>query len=798
MDKVLNTDNHPEKILRHYESHYTWSHPIGDGCLAHKDGAVSLMISWQGVDTSLQTDRQRLNVWANFYILLNSLPENYCYEIHFSRRRDSSLSNRYLEKNKDMVRAEEFATIIRQSHADHLSSFSYSNSVYITVTKLPAKSPLAIFAKTNLKQQIKSKEDLIKISDILLRGLSGSRIAQFDEYRKVILQSFDQSSDYDILPDYNHNLLFTENVISSAPFLEHGMVRLKDRYTKVLLVYMYPNVNPGWFNDMAAVPANIHVSQIVLPADTFKQMSKAEGEQNMVEGMASNRGRYTTSKGLQDLAAYQKLVADENLSIFRNAFIINIHGTNPEHITKTAKDIKDWITRSHGQVKDNDYIQLPYFRASQPGQGYRCPTYRPDHTWQVADMLPVQVYLSGDSDPESLRLGSGSQLVGFNLSNQPVAHSFTVAMTGAGKGVDKGATIIETYPFGIDWYIAEVGESYRWTVEGLGGKYSTIDPDKDVVNPLPPFNTANPDPNYDRGELPLNAKIVGGTVQAMGFLLTNSTKALDQHQKAAAQMALQALYINLDDEREAPTLFDYFNTINEADFFDNKEQIEAAKYMSANLQSFLSTAEGKIFCNQDNLTLSSGITGVNLKDVEASSKELLQFYLVFLSLRFSQMAFYNPNNSRILLDEMHKFVEISPEVVGQLISAVSRMGRKDSGYIDLVTQGIKEIDAIEKEVLNSMPLRSLLYRPDGHDEIASRINMPDGVMPIWKSYPYPVGVLDYRQGLRSVGDEWHDLHLTFDKNMLALVDTSDLIFKGNIASETSDPLERIALFYRGK
>ena len=87
---------------------------------------------------------------------------------------------------------------------------------------------------------------------------------------------------------------------------------------------------------------------------------------------------------------------------------------------------------------------------------------------------------------------------------------------------------------------------------------------------------------------------------------------------------------------------------------------------------------------------------------------MLKFYLVFLALRFTHLAFARRNPSRVLLDEMHKFVKSFPEVIGKLISELARMGRKDAAAIDIVTQGITEIDCIEKEVLNSMPLRALL------------------------------------------------------------------------------------------
>ena len=785
-----------ERSLTQYEQHYSWSHPLGDHCIAHKDGAVSIMILWDGVDTELLSNQQKLSRWASFYLLLNSLSPEYCIEAHFWREQDSSLAARYLAKNREMVRAVEFATHIRENHARHLSQYSRRNTVAFTLTRLPASNPFALFAKKNLTRQSMLARELEVEAGNFARGLEGARLATHHQYRQSIVRSFDRSVAHESLPEFNPQLLLTEQVINEAPTLDQGMVKMGERYTKVLLLYLYPDSSPAWFSALAAVPADIHVSQIILPTDTLSQMNQAEREQDMVEGMASNRGRYTTAKGLSDLASYQKLIADENLSIFRNAYIIHVHGQSPEHINSTVDDIRDWVVRERGVLKQQDYIQLPYFRAAQPGQGYRCPSFRPDHTWQVADMLPVEVYRQGSDNPESLRLGVGSQLVGFNLSDEAIAHSFTVAMTGAGKGVDKGATIIETYPFGIDWYIAEIGESYRWTVESLGGDYTTIDPDHDVVNPLPPYRVADPDPDYGAGELPLNAKIVGGTVKALGFLLSGGKSGLDQHQRAAAQLVLQAMYIDTNQSEQAPTLFDYFQTISNADFFENKQQSEAAKTMAANLESFLSTAEGRLFKKQDNLILSEGITGVNLKDVKSASEELLQFYLVFLSLRYSQLAFFRPNNSRILLDEMHEFVNTSPEVIGSLISAVSRMGRKDAGFIDLVTQGIREIDVIEEEVLNSMPLRTLLYRPDGHEAIASRITMPEGILPIWKAFPYPEK-LPYRPGLRSVGDDWFNLHLTFSKDMLALVDTSQLARKKQIASQTTDPLERIALFYRG-
>jgi hypothetical protein len=404
----------------------------------------------------------------------------------------------------------------------------------------------------------------------------------------------------------------------------------------------------------------------------------------------------------------------------------------------------------------------------------------------------VQVYRPGDAHAESLRLGHASQLIGFDLSHQSVAHAMTVAMTGAGKGVDKVTTIAETYPLNVDWYIAEIGTTYQWVVEAFGGTYTRIDPDHTVINPLPRYSVAN-----HHTPLPLDSALAGGTLQALAFLLTDGATTLDVHSSAAAEMALQMLYANTGAQDAAPTLEDYLKELERADYFEHEDQTSAAKRMANNLHSFLCTTAGRIFTRPDNLELSPGITGVDLKDVGKASPQLLKFYLVFLSLRMAHMAFYTTANpARVLLDEMHEFVRVYPEVVGALISGIARMGRKENAAIDIVTQGIREIDVIEKEVLNSMPLRSLLYRADEWDEIASRINMPARPLEVWKQFEYPLD-RDYRPALRSVGNRYYQLHLVFPELLLDLADTSPaaLALKATIAKQTRDPLKRLELLH---
>ncbi len=781
-------------MSRQYADLYTWSHPYGEFAISHQDGASSVSIAWDGFDAEMLTTGENAIKWTELYTFIGLLDLEYCVEFHCWRESDASLADEYLEHNSKIIRGREIAVAMRCAMAAHLAPYGMTNRVLLVLTRLPHKR-FAFGAKRQLIQQGAAAEELLKAAKTLAAKLPGGRIQSVDEYAQSIVQSYNRAAYLrGAAVKLDPRFLISEQLLSEAPRLDGRLVSVGDQLTKVLLVSMYPDAEPGWFVGMASLAIPFHVSQIVMPVDTKQSLRASERASDLAEGTLGKRGRSQHLKAMSDLVGFQSFVAENGLGIFKNSYIIHLHGAR-EELDSNERAVTDWIESSGGQVRAADYMQLPYFRAGQPGQGYRCPVFRPDHTWLVANMAPVQVYRTGERNPESLRLGASGALIGFSTSTQIVPHSFTVAITGGGKGVEKVAQIAETFPFGVDWYIAEIGGSYRWIVESFGGVYSKIDPSETVVNPLPPYLAADMD-----AALPLDAKLAGGTVNALSFLLTDGKTDLPIHHSAAAQSALQMLYAVRPSGKEAPTLADLLVELEHSGKdLESEPQRKAAHEMAQNINSFLETTEGRIFARADNLVLSEGITGVDLKEVDRASPKLLKFYLVFLALRFNHLAFARRNPARVLLDEMHKFVAIAPDVVGKLISELARMGRKDAAAIDLVTQGVAEIDIIEAEVLNSMPLRTLLYRSDGWDAIASRIAMPKGAMDIWKQYPYPLN-FDWRPAIKCVGQDYYNLHLTFPNILLDLSATSpeDLDLKDQIGLTVSDPLERLRLFRLAK
>ncbi len=773
---------------KQYPDLYSWSHPLGDQVLAHQDGAVSTYIDWGGMDFEMIPDWERAKFSQKLLTALNTLGPGYCAEFHFWREWDGSIAEAY--RNYEIKRGGAFAKAIIEAQADHLANYGMSNQVGVVLSKIPPKRTF-LGAKMTLTRQSRVANELLESATHLASKLNKGSIGSLQQYYNRIRQSYDRDR-FNKGSVYRHdpNYLLSESILAEAPsnnVSDH--ILIGGAHSKVLYLYFYPDAFPGWFMFLSALSVPIHISFILKSTDRNATLKAAEKQSDFTEGTASKRGSEDQATKLEDLSNFRAYIVRNQLPVFENCFIIHLHGSYEENLETTSL-IKERIEdEEQGQIRTQDDVQLPFWRFGQPGQGYRTLLWRSDEGMQVSNMLPVQVYSAGEGPAESLRLGESGQLIRLNRMTGKIAHSFTVAKTGSGKGQDKVVTVAESYARGMNWCISEIGSCYRWLVEGFGGSYTRIDPRYTVVNPLPLYDLA------DTGaELPLHTDVVGMTLGGLGFLLTDGQTNLTVHQQAAAESALQLLYANPIEGVLSPTLPDLHR---ELELFDApiKEQQKAAQFMEKNLYSFLSTSAGQVFSKQSNLELTEGITGVDLIDVEKASPKLLQFYLIFIALQFKHFAFATGKPTTILLDELHKFMDVEAKEIGKLIKELARMGRKNSGNIDLVTQGTREIDVIEKEVLNSMHFGSLMYRGAEWDDIAERLSIPEVPLSLWRNFPDPID-FPWRPSLQSVGDRYYNLHLTFPKLLLDLGNSNDgdLILKDKIAKDIQDPLERLRIF----
>lgn len=770
---------------RSYQDLFTWSHGLGDQIIAHRDGAVSAMIAWNGIDTSLMSERERAEAWEAVYRVLESLASGWCLEYHLWRTWDPTLAEEYRKEGQSSDRRSgAFGNFVRAEMAAHLSQFAMSNRVAAVLTATPPPR-LPFRVKRALADQARRAERLLQQTEPLLAYLTGGRVTTIEEYCARITQTLEGIGAHSVCGrTIDPGFALNEQLVTGCSRIPPGAPCTT---TRTFFVYLYPDASPGWSESIASLNLPLHICQVIRPLQRRRALAAGARQKSLIEGLIRGGRRDGQEQAARELDGFLEFVERHNLPVFHSVYVVQLCGSDAE-LERYGRELADLIDGAGGQVRCHPWLQRPYGRIVAPGQGYLSPVFRPDHLWQVGNMIPAQVFTTGDPNPECLRMGRSGALVGFRFSGKTVQHAFTIAITGGGKGVEKVVTIAETYPLGIDWYVIEVGESYRWVVEAFGGAYVQVDPGLTSVNPLPPYRLARTD-----AAQPVDTIVAAATVNALAFLLTDGCTVLTVHQAAAAQAALQRLYATRAPGDGAPSLSGYLTSLSEIRL-EMAEQIQAARAMASNLESFLATAEGRVFSTGENLEITEGLCGIDLGLVEHASPKLLKFYLVFLSLRFGHMALGNRRPCRVLLDELHKFVAHAPEVVGRLVSELARMGRKESASIDLVTQGIHEIDAIDKEVLNAMAVKTLMYRSDQWDEIATRIGMPDGPLGAWRAFPYPLGQ-PWRPAIRGDEGRYFALHLTFPGSLLDLADTSPAMLdaKRRIGQRTKDPMERLRL-----
>ncbi len=771
-----------------YEARFPWAYCHDDNIVINHDGSASVMITWDGITRELKSQDEVDGEWSNLYILLDSLdPKHYRIEFHAWREQDARLAVEYLDRSKDFIRAKEICEPMREAHAYHLAQYAMSNQLAVVITRLRKKKRL--FAKKHLSDSKVIANQLAEELPRFMRLINGARLATCDEFFQKIVQS-SRRKDFDNgrLKHINKNYFINEQVISTKPHYSDGLLKVDDTYQKVMYVFLTPDADyAGYMSDFMGLPANLHITTSVMPLDKKKVVKGSENATNREEGFAGNRGEEERDAKLIDEKSFRRHISNNPVKTFASTLIIKVFG-DKESVYQQSETIKDFIDRRGGQVRDSEEFQLVYYRFSLPGCGYQANHFRVDDTWQVANLIPAQSFEQGTRHPDMLRLGSSGQLIGESFDNDTVNHSFTVAMTGAGKGVDKCCQIFETYPFGIDWYIMEVGRSYEWVVEALGGRYLTIDPRESIVQPLPSLSVCElTDDGY---VLPFD--VITGTIGAISFLLTGGRTQLNDFEKVIAQNALELTYLLVDRESpRQPILEDFMNALD-VELAENEKEVEAAQSMRMQLESFLRTKEGSIFNQEGNMDLSGSIIGVDLLQVKNIAPDLMKFYLVFLSLAFTQKAFASKTPSRVLLDEMHVYVQIAPDVVGPLCSGLARMGRKDAASLDLVTQEVAEIDAIESAVVNQCNIKSILYRQGSHDEVAQRLGLNQPVIERWMTYPNPKS-LNYRQGIKVSYDKVYDQHLTFEKKLLLAANTDPQVLdlKNTIGKRTDNFFERL-------
>ncbi|MBY5979220.1 hypothetical protein [Ferrimonas balearica] len=786
----------------HYEQLFSWRAFMDDHILVHQDGAVSVALSWRGIDSDLHSNQQILGAYNRLTGILNRLPIGLLVENHLVRDFDYQRGMAYLDYGESKSeRYQELSLWVRQQMLAHIGDQGLSNRI-LTVLTLPpnSKSFLSLLsAKVEQKRERNLAEQLLKAAKTMANQLPDCAFLTRQQWAEMAgrLQ----------YPDYQHHVaplsahegyFLYDQWVRSKPERREGCLKFHEHYFCSGLLFFYPDAGldgePGLSRLLSELPCWTHIVQVLRRVDRQDKVRRSTGRTRRTRGFSTEGGQESAQSMQADEMNFRHLVAN-NSEVFENAYLITLATRDPEQTRTLMNDIAGYLSNLNGDLRISDEVQLTFWRLRQLGQGRYMPWWRDDVDHQVSHMWPCQQFMQGDIEcPQQLRLTHTNELVTKGYRRDAVNHSITVAATGGGKGVQKCVEILETYPLGIDWYIAEVGTSYQWTVEAVGGSYIEVDPEITVINPLPDVALLN-----EQGELPGPVKL--GTIDALSFLLLDGAdRALTIHERTAAEMALAETYQNYRACSDGqPILSDYLKTLSQSCFADSTERRDAAVRMASNLDSFLRSELGQSFNQPGNFQLHPGIVGINLKPVQQRAPQLLKFYFVFIGLAFAQFAFAAGRQARVLLDEMHVLAKEAPHVARNLISGIARMGRKDGGAIDLVSQETAEMDAIENAVINQTPYLNFLYRQSDWDLIAERLEMPETVKEHWKAWSDPIsGNSPFRPALMRILGRYYSLHLTFPPDLLAIASSSetDLAAKSLISPMTKDIHQRLALLKR--
>ncbi len=783
-----------------YQNRFTWSYFEKSGrvdALIHTDQSVSVALTWEGIKTTLEAEARIQSIYSNMNDAFQEFPDDVelVIENHFLRDYSEDTTEKYLEYGrKNIVRNHKFAMKIREEMASLISNITMKNRVLMVITIARKLTPFAIiFPKRAIKKTSIAVKQLGEIAKQIMVNFEDAKLLSHQEFDYEIWRHYHRDrARENTIP--NHNSRFRiSNRVAEKPTYENGLMKLGKTFTKVILLTDYPDASINWFYCLANQSGvEMHVTQIVKPLDMARAVLSSASQTKKAADGANKVGGESVQEKVKDHNQYRSFIAANKLHVYNNAYIIKMHHIDPEYLNERSREIIKSLGKGTILATESEKLSFAMWRVSQLGQGHKSPFLRADHTLQVVNMAPIINFSITGSEHQMLRMTQDLQAIPLAYPTGGTNHAITAAKTGAGKGVETVTQVAELYPLGINFYIAEVGASEKWVVEAFGGDYFHLSPET-VISPFPDFSMADREKDN-----PLAADIVSPTIAALMPLIGDGGKGQIQHIESVGEQIMSELYRHdAPDGLKAPTLATFYDCAEQSVSSFSGAQSKAAKIIVENLDSFLASIKGEHFAKADTINFNSGIVGVDFKPL-MNNEKLAKFILVFVALRYKQLAFANATPTRIIIDELHEFSRIDPELITVLIQQLTRMGRKEAGAFHGITQETLDA-ALEKGILNQITHRHFMYLQDNHEETAEIFKMNDNVLARWKRYKDPEAPganMNYRECMRQYGKSTYDLYLKYPKILLDLAHSSAeaLALKHEIGKKTREPLERLHLF----
>ena len=739
---------------------------LGDHYFLHTDGAISAIAELNGYDIYMATPDAANGYLNGLRALIDTAPTQVALEFHVRRRRDQANVQRFMQQ--PLKRQAKLLGALRRTYIEHLAGYFYHNQVFLVIQwhdDSTARKLQNLLLPDGPQRALRvAKANCQKLDDYC-RRLSGSlkdmRLLPVEEAFKFLYAA----SHYypcEQLPDQSYLL---KEVLMPSGEERNGLYCMNGVHIKPFLMYFYPEPDLRILTDMmASLPIELDLAFYLRRRDYGAFLRKSGGDEVRQERQITATD-VEAVKRLEDIAAWRRYVVDNGLQIFNNCFYLKLYGS-PETLEEHTVGLSEKLS-ALGAIVESERLTEHAILYCLPTHMYLGRFMRQDHTEMVLSLLPAIRFNQGSGHEEAL-VATNFTFTGLNYANKSGGefyHSLTIAKTGSGKGVMNCARILQLYGLGYDFYTIEIGSTYEFLFRLLGGDYVAIDPDKSVINPFPLCSEVGKQ---------LSSALVAPTVRSLARILTDGKSMLSVHQIAVCEMAIKRIYtaqfIKKHNIAKAPTLAHFYLGLGElASKSLNDEQKRARDGLLVNVGSFLDTIIGERFKEEDNLSLNAPLFGADFKKLK-DEPQLLITYLTFLSLRYGQKALFRRAPTFIVIDELHEFIRVDKETIRTLCAQIARMGRKESGYISLITQEVDDIAALDPALINQMFITNLLYTESRHEQ--ARKHFPalnDRAYAIWRSYQQAYE--DHRAAMLGFGGRWQDVFLTYPRAILALADT---------------------------
>ena len=739
---------------------------LGEHYFLHTDGTISAIAEIQGYDIYMATPEAARAYLTSLRSLIDTAPTQVALEFHVRRRRDQTSAERFSQQ--PLKRATQILGELRRTYIDHLAGYFYHNQVFVVIQwhdDSTARKVWNLFLPDGPERALRvAQANCQKLEDYCRRLQSSMKDMRLLDTKEgfAFLHAASHYYPCERVPEQRHLL---KEVLTPSGESRNGFYCMNGIHIKPFLMYFYPEPDLRILTDMlASLPIELDLAFYLRRRDYGAFLRKSGGDEIRQERQVTATD-VEAAKRLEDISAWRRYVVANGLQIFNNVFYLKLYGS-PATIEEQATEMNEKLA-ALGAIFESERLTEHAILHALPTNMYRGRFMRQDHTEMVLSLLPATRFNQGSGHEEAF-VSTNFTFTGFNYANQgggEFYHSLTIAKTGSGKGVMNCARILQLYGLGYDFYAIEIGSTYEFLFRLLGGDYVTIDPDQSVINPFPLCS------EMDKN---VSSALVAPTVRALARILTDGSSNMSVHAVAVCERAIKRIYTPAFTKKhkitKAPTLAHFYLGLEElaSDTLNDKQKY-ARDGLLVNVGSFLDTIIGERFKEEDNLSLNVPLFGADFKKLK-DEPQLLITYLTFLSLRYGQKALFRRTPTFIVIDELHEFIRVDKETIRTLCVQIARMGRKESGYINLITQEVDDIAALDPALINQMFGTNLLYTESHHDQARKHFpTLNDRAYAVWCDYQQIYA--DHRAAMLGFGGTWQDVYLTYPREFLALADT---------------------------